>query len=212
MGAAGGDIMKSVILAAASAVAILSAAPASAAQVVYTFAGTFSGTASGQTFTDQQVTFNATGDTDTARTDDATGFKLVDLSSVTASMGETVVFSLTEATTFAVRQSGSIAGILDRAITKQYFAFETPGLATYDGTATFSETLASQGYGSQGTFFSSVAGPSSITSVANLRFSAVVGAQDAVPEPATWGLMLAGFGLVGGALRVRRRTAVVSVA
>ena len=30
----------------------------------------------------------------------------------------------------------------------------------------------------------------------------------AVPEPASWALMLGGFGLVGGALRSRRRTAV----
>ncbi|MCS6986475.1 MAG: PEPxxWA-CTERM sorting domain-containing protein [Sphingomonadaceae bacterium] len=28
----------------------------------------------------------------------------------------------------------------------------------------------------------------------------------AVPEPATWGLMIAGFGLVGAALRRRRAT------
>jgi hypothetical protein len=33
-------------------------------------------------------------------------------------------------------------------------------------------------------------------------------AQAAVPEPATWGLMLAGFGLVGAGLRSRRRQAV----
>jgi hypothetical protein len=32
----------------------------------------------------------------------------------------------------------------------------------------------------------------------------------AVPEPATWGLMLAGFGLVGVGLRSRRRVATVS--
>jgi hypothetical protein len=30
----------------------------------------------------------------------------------------------------------------------------------------------------------------------------------AVPEPATWGLMLAGFGIVGGAMRRRQRTSV----
>ena len=30
----------------------------------------------------------------------------------------------------------------------------------------------------------------------------------AVPEPATWGMMLVGFGIVGGAMRARRRTSV----
>jgi probable HAF family extracellular repeat protein len=34
----------------------------------------------------------------------------------------------------------------------------------------------------------------------------------AVPEPATWGLMLVGFGLVGGAMRTRRRSTTVTYA
>ena len=34
----------------------------------------------------------------------------------------------------------------------------------------------------------------------------------AVPEPATWGLMLAGFGMVGAGLRSRRRSTVVTYA
>ena len=35
------------------------------------------------------------------------------------------------------------------------------------------------------------------------------GAGTAVPEPATWTMMIAGFGLVGGALRRRRAPALV---
>jgi len=31
----------------------------------------------------------------------------------------------------------------------------------------------------------------------------------AVPEPASWAMMLGGFGLIGGAMRVRRKTAVI---
>jgi hypothetical protein len=34
----------------------------------------------------------------------------------------------------------------------------------------------------------------------------------AVPEPATWGMMIAGFGMMGAALRTRRRSATVSFA
>jgi len=37
-------------------------------------------------------------------------------------------------------------------------------------------------------------------------------AAAAVPEPATWGLMLAGFGLVGGAARYRNRKTSVAIA
>jgi hypothetical protein len=35
------------------------------------------------------------------------------------------------------------------------------------------------------------------------------GFLDAVPEPAAWGLMLLGFGLVGGAVRMRRARAAI---
>ncbi len=34
----------------------------------------------------------------------------------------------------------------------------------------------------------------------------IVGIAAGVPEPATWGLMIAGFGLIGGAMRRRRKT------
>jgi len=37
---------------------------------------------------------------------------------------------------------------------------------------------------------------------------ATVALGGAVPEPASWALMLGGFGLVGGAMRSRRRQAV----
>ncbi|MBN8817066.1 MAG: PEP-CTERM sorting domain-containing protein [Sphingomonas sp.] len=33
-----------------------------------------------------------------------------------------------------------------------------------------------------------------------------------VPEPATWGMLVIGFGLVGGALRTRRRSGVIAAA
>lgn len=199
------------MLAAASAIAILSAAPAWAARIVYTFAGTFSGTASGQTFTDQDVIFNATGDTATARID-ASGLTLVDLSSVIASMGGVVVFSLSEPTVFGLSATQCAAGILDRAVARRYFSLVTPNLTSYDGVSSFSEAAATRTLGTGGADFAISSGPSAITGITNLRFSAVVAAANAVPEPASWGLMLAGFGLVGGALRVRRRTATVAVA
>ncbi|MES2753868.1 MAG: PEPxxWA-CTERM sorting domain-containing protein [Pseudomonadota bacterium] len=50
-------------------------------------------------------------------------------------------------------------------------------------------------------------GTASFGNATNLVFSAVASAP-AVPEPATWGLMISGFGAVGGALRRRRRLGV----
>lgn len=43
--------------------------------------------------------------------------------------------------------------------------------------------------------------------IADLAPDANVFTASSAPEPATWGLMLAGFGLAGGVLRLRRRTA-----
>lgn len=47
------------------------------------------------------------------------------------------------------------------------------------------------------------------TWMANLQFSSV---DNAVPEPATWAMMLLGFGFVGGAMRARRKRTTVSYA
>jgi hypothetical protein len=37
-------------------------------------------------------------------------------------------------------------------------------------------------------------------------------ATSAVPEPATWAMMIGGFGLIGGSMRMRRRTAMQAIA
>ena len=39
----------------------------------------------------------------------------------------------------------------------------------------------------------------------NFALSAIYDASGGVPEPATWAMLIAGFGMVGGALRARRR-------
>ena len=46
----------------------------------------------------------------------------------------------------------------------------------------------------------------SVGTPAGDNFTASLGA--AVPEPATWGLMILGFGAIGGAMRVQRRKVV----
>lgn len=38
-----------------------------------------------------------------------------------------------------------------------------------------------------------------------------IAAADAVPEPAAWALMIGGFGIVGGALRIRRRRLALAI-
>lgn len=58
----------------------------------------------------------------------------------------------------------------------------------------------------------SLGGPLVDVDVAYLRTFAVNRAVAAVPEPATWALMIGGFGGIGGTMRYRRRKATVSFA
>lgn len=71
-------------------------------------------------------------------------------------------------------------------------------------------------YGDEGEIFTSagfVSNPSTtgIHDLRQLRLGGVSELTAAVPEPATWALMLFGFGLVGGAMRSRRKDANVRV-
>lgn len=107
-----------------------------------------------------------------------------------------------------------------------------PGLSIYDGdTLLFSQAnvlVQGDGEGPQHTTFSFVTpytgsnlrvlldltglgGNSDNIGVDNVRFGQGLAATPAVPEPATWAMMIAGFGLVGGAMR-RRSTKVAFAA
>lgn len=72
-------------------------------------------------------------------------------------------------------------------------------------------------FGSAGTLFDGVARSVSFGGVANqivfddLTFgSDAPGAQAAIPEPATWAMMIAGFGMIGATARRRRRRLAVA--
>lgn len=92
-----------------------------------------------------------------------------------------------------------------------------------DGTtASITKSVATNGnnwfgiYGDAGEVFTSagfIANPSTtgIHDMRQVRLGGVSQLAAAVPEPATWALMLLGFGLIGGAMRSRRKDANVRV-
>ena len=45
-----------------------------------------------------------------------------------------------------------------------------------------------------------------VEAFSDVDFNEEFGASPAVPEPATWAMMLAGFGAIGTTLRMRRRS------
>jgi hypothetical protein len=51
-----------------------------------------------------------------------------------------------------------------------------------------------------------------LTSIVSEASTLTISAAAAVPEPATWAMMLIGFGMIGGVARYRRRTVSTTVA
>ena len=88
--------------------------------------------------------------------------------------------------------------------------FNSAAFATYDGVSNISGVagvVATQPFS-----FQTDQGAIVINNVTNITFSAAVAADAAVPEPATWGMMLLGFGLAGASMRSRRRRTAVTYA
>jgi hypothetical protein len=178
-------------------------ASAVAAPVVYTLTGNFSGTANGMQFSDVQTTFTATGDTSNAfNQQDAT---FVPLSSFTATGASFGTFDLGSGFNFwsspMYQSSGYKTGI-------DLFAFN--GLGNYSNTVSLQPTAVSFYYFSPNAFTATgTQGQGSyaftFSGATNAVFSAAVAP---VPEPATWAMMLMGFGMVGYGLRSRRKSSV----
>lgn len=166
---------KKITLLAATAVAGLTAVPASAAPILFELTGS------------RNATF--TIDTATPPTTQTTGI-----------FGTQISYAVVP---------GTFNGAPGNA---------TVGFATGDIFADLNITGTTLGFTqfvSSGDLFSLVGnmpvfnlGTFNLTSIVSgnstLRISAAAGA---VPEPATWGLMLLGFGVMGGALRRRQTTA-----
>lgn len=103
--------------------------------------------------------------------------------------------------------SNTMAG-LTATLTSYYSAAN----ALWGGTQLQTAVFTGPGTGGGGNALGTVTGPWSETVKYSLNFTGGNGSNfngtanlTAVPEPATWGLMLLGFGAMGGMLRTRRR-------
>ena len=173
---------------AVAGLALTLAAPAFAAQVSYILSGTFTGTLAGNPFA-TDVVFTGVGDTSTAV--DGGNYTAVELSSLSAVAGG-VTYTLVGDYNFFANING-ISGFQLRT-GSDFLDFGAPSLAAYNAVTAFSPTAVSLFYSAE---FETNAGLALIDTGDNLTFSAVV------PEPATWTLMIGGFGLVGAAMRRR---------
>jgi CHRD domain/PEP-CTERM motif len=99
--------------------------------------------------------------------------------------------------------SGVATGSLIRTYDLTLLATYTSGFVSANGgTATSARTAFLNGLLSGRTYYN----------VHSARYPGgeIRGQLAAVPEPATWGMMIAGFGIIGGAMRLRQRVGVAA--
>ena len=192
--------MKALTLLATTAVALLSAAQADAATITYTFTGDFTGTLAGTPFA-TTATFTGIGDTDDVMT--VGGSQRVTLTSLTVDAAGGP-YTVTTTTQF-YKNAADYVGLFFGSNGTGGGSFSGGPIAGYDGLSDLPTTALDQTFGSFA-FFTTNQGDVFIDSFTNGSFSASLAA---VPEPATWAMMIGGVGMAGGALR--RRKANVSI-
>lgn len=179
------------------------AGTASATILTYTLSGTGSGSIGGNAFTNTSFAFTLVGDTAAYSQLSASSFVIDPLNSASFVIGSTSGnFSIpTRLGTFNngngvfFSRSSSIGG-------SDLFDFTTS--STIDISTVFGSVTATSIFAlNQFTNVSTTAGLLSLDTATNVVFSnGPTGGT--VPEPASWAMMIGGFGLVGAAMRRRR--------
>lgn len=193
----------------------LAASAAQAAPVIYTLSGAWKGTFNNVAFTDTAFTFNAVGDTSQIDTQQA-GAEFLQLQSASVTLDGFGTFSLLNPTR------------MTHSLFSGQFSFDqyTPALRNvvlFTGSPALSLGTSIAPYTAA---FAEIIGDATPTSGGMLQFELSVGEPDitfssqvypdrdvpgpGVPEPATWAMMLMGFGGLGAAMRSRRKRAAVA--
>ena len=190
--------MKKIALFAAAMLAS-TAVPAMADPITYTFNGDFTGTLAGNPFS-ANATFTGMGDTSSAFMSGLT--KYVPLTSLTvAAPGGP--YTVTTTTQFYLN-GGNYAGLFFGSNGTGGGSFAGGPIPGFDGVSTLPTTTLANTFGVFA-FLTTDQGDVFIDSFTNGTFSASATAAAAVPEPATWGMMLLGVGAVGYAMRRRAK-------
>jgi hypothetical protein len=184
----------------AVAAAVPAAAIPSAVPIRYTISGSFTGWLGEDSFVDTQLTFTGLGNTGTFF--DSGDVTLVPVTlTVTNPLGAGPL-SVTTREAFGVNRADGGYVFFEQIDGSGNQLYNFPVVATnatfgsYSGRSFVGATTADYTFSSSTSTTGGVLAPISGT---DITFSAT-----AVPEPAVWGLMIAGFGLVGASQRGRR--------
>jgi hypothetical protein len=136
-----------------------------------------------------------------------------------ASDGNVVAF-LQNVSSISQTLTGLTAG---RTYTVSFDLAHRPGYGqnavslSFDGASIFTQTPTSDAWTAYTASFTATGTSGLLSFSTNLNWGdndsgldhvRITNAQAAVPEPASWAMMLGGFGLVGGAMRSRRKAAI----
>jgi hypothetical protein len=182
-----------------------------AATITYTFTGVASGSLDGVAFTDTDFTVTETGDTANIVPPGGSGgeyFAPIDSADFTlgsdsgslsgAGLTNTVVLNPSSSFPAIVFGQGNSGGGVAEGLIN-------PAFETYDLATGFPLTAGTPSFITQ-VFDTSTGSLLEFDSASSVSFQAVGG----VPEPATWAVMLVGFGGLGAAMRSRRRRAALA--
>jgi hypothetical protein len=172
---------------AALLLACTAAVPASAVPLSVTISGLFDGTINGQAYTDAPSSFVGIFDFDPANPV-YSGF--IPLTSLTATYGGTS-YAVSTPSVFVFLTDSFGFGNIDMPYALFSLPTDNPAVAPAAVT-----------YVNGGGPFEISLGTVEITDVTDATVS--FGSLGAVPEPATWGMMALGFGMIGVGLRGRR--------
>lgn len=200
------------LLISSATLACATAMPAQAATAIYTVTGTGAWSV-GATNYSGNFTLTANGQTGADINSDPAIFEYF-LTNVVMTFGSITLTSIDPMTIFT-NQNQSLTGLGQRRPLGGgnidyggiIYLYAPPTFATYNPANSLSQ-IATQYYGNGATFDTNGGVVEFQGYVNNTTFQAVVGAG-AVPEPASWALMILGFGAIGATLR-RRVTQSVS--
>lgn len=186
---------------------LASSSPVAAAQITYTVTGT-GGAIIGNIFYSGAFSMIGIGENgpDLNPSSTITAFAM---DSTTVTFGGTTVSAINPVAFFTntAGTAGGFVQVLPGPVIQNILGFQNPVFATYDpSTAIGPIPVFNGGFQSP---FQTTGGALVWQGLNNLTFTAsLVAAPGAVPEPATWGLMIAGFGIAGAVLRRKPKVAV----
>ena len=201
-------MLKSISRFSIIACALLaSTSPVAAAQITYTVTGN-GGAIIGNAFYSGAFTMVGIGENGPDLNADPT-ITAFAMDSTTVTFGGTTV-SATNPVAFFTNTVGNVGGfvqVLPGFIVQNILGFQNNVFATYDpSTAIGPIPVFNGGFQSP---FQTTGGALIWQGLNNLAFTAELAAvSGAVPEPATWSLMIAGFGIAGAALRCKPKVSV----